>query len=139
MNTMAMPSSRSWRITEAAGSGDREAEVGLVETRTPPTTAPPIAATRRTPPAEPAPVYDADAETPRTRAPAGSSPVDAAPVPGLAADEQVPRHRQVGAEVDLLVDRADPERLGLERGADRHWSPAQSEARRVGRLDSVRS
>ena len=47
-------------------------------------------------------------------APGGASaPLDAAEAARLAADEDVLRHRQVGAEVDLLVDRADPGLLRL--------------------------
>ena len=48
-------------------------------------------------------------------APVHRPPLDRARVAGLAADEHVLGDRQVGAEVDLLVDGADAGLLGLER------------------------
>ena len=52
--------------------------------------------------------------------PADPSPpvIDAAPRPALAPDEDVLRDREVGAEVDFLVDSADPQCLSMLRGAD---------------------
>jgi hypothetical protein len=45
-------------------------------------------------------------------------PVDAAPFPRLAADQEVLRHGQIGAEVDLLVHGADAQGLRVQGGSD---------------------
>ena len=63
-------------------------------------------------------------------------PVDAAPAPRFATDQQVLGHRQVRAEVDLLVDGADPELLGVERRSDGDLLAIEGDRARVGSLDA---
>src|SRR5690554_2996222 len=58
-------------------------------------------------------------------------PVNAAVLTRLAADEDVLRHREVGKEVDLLVDRTDALLEGIRWGAEGH--PCAVEEDHAGR------
>ena len=65
------------------------------------------------------------------RAPAHLAPPDAAEAARLAADEDVLRHREVRAEVDLLVDRADPGLLRLQGTGEGDRGAGQLDLARV--------
>lgn len=62
-------------------------------------------------------------------------PLDAARAGGFTSDEDVLRHRQVGAEVDLLVDRADAGVLRLQRAADPHGLAVEGDGAAVQGVD----
>ena len=68
--------------------------------------------------------------------PAHLAPVDPAEPARLAADEDVLRHRQVRAEVDLLVDGADPGLLRLQRAGEAHRLAVQRDRAGVDRVDA---
>jgi hypothetical protein len=52
-------------------------------------------------------------------------PVDAAEAARIAADEDILGHRQIGTQIDFLVDRADAQRLRLQRGGRRNGAAIQ--------------
>jgi hypothetical protein len=54
----------------------------------------------------------------------------------LAPDEDVLRDREVGHQVELLVDDADPELLGVLGTVDGHPLPVEEELALVGRVDA---
>jgi hypothetical protein len=56
--------------------------------------------------------------------------------PGLLADRDVLRHREVGHEVELLVDDADPGVPGLLRAADLQRLPVHREVAGVRGVDA---
>jgi hypothetical protein len=67
--------------------------------------------------------------------PAQPLPLDAAEAGGFASDEDVLRHRQVGAEVDLLVDRADAGLLRLRRAGEPYGRAVQGDGAAVQGVD----
>jgi hypothetical protein len=62
-------------------------------------------------------------------------PLDRAESPRFAADEDVLRDRQVGTEVDLLVDGADPGLLRLQGTGEAHRLPLQEDLPSVDVVD----
>ena len=79
---------------------------------------------------------EADARERLGRAAAHGAPADAPEAARLAADGDVLRHREVGAEVDLLVDRADTGALGVERMRELHPPPVERDLAGVREVTS---
>ncbi len=69
-------------------------------------------------------------------APVHRAVVDPAKAPGLATQQNVLRHSQIGAEVDLLVDRADAGVLGLPRAGETLLDAVDGDAARVDVVDT---
>ena len=63
-------------------------------------------------------------------------PIDPTPAPRRAPDQDVLGHRKVRAEIDLLVDGADPDGLGVLGGSDVDVLPVEGDGAGIRPLDA---